>query len=221
MPSTNLAIPLASFAAMLVATPITSAQAALDCRPVPSNLTFDVSAPEPVIDNSLPQPALQGLAGKTHHRGRTLGLYIAKIKTSVRILINSRSTTTETCRWIETVAVELRITDRTIYVIRERKPGTCPYDIVLGHERKHQAVDEAILRDHVPRLREEIEQAIAHLPQPKAIPVAQGAALDKRLFAAVRGALDRGMARLERDRALRQQDVDTPAEYRRVGAGCG
>ena len=52
---------------------------------------------------------------------------------------------------------------RVIYIVRERHPGSCPYESVLAHERKHQATDEAVLVEHLPRLRRAAEDAAAAL----------------------------------------------------------
>jgi len=35
-----------------------------------------------------------------------------------------------------------------IYILRDRHPGSCPYESALAHERKHQAADEAALAEH-------------------------------------------------------------------------
>ncbi len=221
MPLVKPAIAMALSAAALTALAVAPAHAAPVCPPSQSEVVLDLSAPPPMIDNSLAQPTLQGLAGKAHHGGRTLGLYTSKLKAGLRVGIKSHDSADETCRWIEGVRVELRLTDRIIYVIRERKPGTCGYEVVLEHERKHEAVDDAVLREHIPRLRAAVERAIAGLPEPRPVPRRQGATVDKQMFAAVEKALDRAVAELQRDLARRQNAIDTPAEYQRVGAACG
>jgi hypothetical protein len=59
--------------------PILGAASAAAAQPICPTPTADVRielhVPPPVIDNTLPQPALQSLAGMQHHDGRTLGLY--------------------------------------------------------------------------------------------------------------------------------------------------
>ena len=181
------------------------------CPSPPAEVTIDVQAGQPAIDNSLPQPALQRIAGSAHHAGRTLGLYKAEFKATWRVGLRQRRDEQATCRWVESVALTLAIFDRRIYVVRERRPGTCAYDAVLAHERKHQAVDDALIREYVPRLRRVIEAAVP----PGAL------AKEQALTQPIGVAIQRELAAMSAARAARQAAVDSPHEYRRVRAACG
>jgi hypothetical protein len=188
-----------------------SAPAAAACPSPRAAVTIDVQAGDPVIDNSLPQPALQQIAGSAHHAGRTLGLYKAELKETWRVDLRQRRDASETCRWVHSVSLTLVLAERRIYVVRARRPGTCAYDAVLAHERKHQAVDDALIREFVPRLRRAIEAALP----PGA------AASEEALTQPISAAIQRELAAMSAARAARQAAVDTPHEYRRVRAACG
>lgn len=188
-----------------------SGSAIAACSSPPAEVTIDVQAGEPAIDNSLPQPALQQIAGSAHHAGHTLGLYNAKLKATWRVGLRQRRDEQGTCHWVTRVALTLALAERRIYVVRERRPGTCAYDAVLAHERKHQAVDDALIRDYVPRLRRAIEAALP----PGA------AASEQTLIQPIGAALKRELAAMSAARAARQAAVDSPHEYRRVRAACG
>jgi len=182
-------------------------------------LSVDVAAP--VIDNTLPQPALQRLAGASHHGGRTQGLYRGGIRTRWQTRIGGRQLAGLACRWIDEVTITMTAAARTIYVARERRPGTCPYDSVLKHERRHQAADDAVIAEFAPRLKRRVARAIAALPPPAPLPPGDAAAVERRLTAAVERAVHDELRALEAARRARQAAIDTPGEYRRVGAACG
>jgi hypothetical protein len=215
---------IAGLAALLLAAatlPWAPARASLACPTSKPAVAVVIEAQAPTIDNTLPQPALQKLAGKAHHGGRAQGLYRAAFKTRWRAVIGRRSDAAETCRWINRVTVEIAVSDRMIYIIRERRPGGCPYDSVLAHERKHQAADDAVLAEYRTQLQRAAERAISALPPTAPVPLARGDKEETRLTAAIAKALQHGLDAMSAARAARQAAIDTPAEYRRVRAACG
>src|SRR5216683_2229798 len=168
-----------------------------------------------------PARALQKLAGKAYHGGRTLGLYRATIRARWHTRVGQRDGHGETCRWIDSIAIDIVAPERAIFIIRERRPGTCWYDSVLAHERKHQATDDAVLAEFAPRLEHAVARAIAGLPETAPVASAEAAAAQQRLMAPVEEAVRRELDALEAERRARQALIDTPREYRRVGAACG
>jgi hypothetical protein len=191
------------------------AGAAPACPPSRPEVTVTLAIAEPSVDNTQPQPALQKLAGKGHLYGRTQGLYRADLEVGWRANVHHDAA----CRWIEAVTVTINIPARVIYIAHERPPGSCPYESVLAHERKHQAADEAVLAEHRPRIKRAAEEA-ATLP-PIAASDGPGKAVDAQLTGPIAAALKQGFAELAKARAERQAEIDTPAEYRRVHAQCG
>jgi hypothetical protein len=190
--------------------------------PAPSpEIAVTLDPPEPAIDNSLPQPALQEMAGKTHHGGRTLGLYRAELSAKWQVRLGGDASGGESCRRVERVAVELALKERVIYIVRARAPGSCGYDSVLAHERKHQAADEALLAEFRPRFAAAAAQATAALYAAAAASPAAGKALEARISAGVDAALRAVFAALGAERRRRQAEIDSPGEYRRVRAACG
>jgi hypothetical protein len=198
---------------------VAPAYAAPVCPASMPEVTVELSIAEPVIDNALPQPKLQTLAGQHHHYGRTQGLYQADLEVGWRARIRRSDAEGETCRWVDQVTVTLTMPKRMIYIVHDRRPGSCPYESVLAHERKHQATDEAVLSEHRPRLQRAVEDAAAALP--RAAGKADGETADAKLSVPIAVALQRAFAALAKARAERQAAIDTPAEYRRVRAACG
>jgi hypothetical protein len=192
---------------------------AFTCPASDPAVTVALAIPLPRIDNTLPLPALQKIASH-EHAGRTLGLYQAEIEAHWTIHFSRRRQGEEACRWIESVAVTLAMPSRVIYVIRERQPGTCAYESVLAHERKHQATDDAVIEAYRSRLTAAAADAIRAAPSAPVAP-ADADAAERRLGTLVSKALQRSFDGLKRERGARQRAVDTPAEYRRVRAACG
>jgi hypothetical protein len=174
---------------------------------------------EPALDNSLPQPALQKVAGKLHHGGRTLGLYRGEIDAHAATQLRFWQRGDELCVAIARVEARLGYRERRIWVIRERKPGTCDYEVVLGHERQHQAIDDALLGEFLPRMREAVRQAVARLPDGP-VPTDERDAALRRANAAVEAAFRSTMRDLSAERERRQNALDNPTEYRRIAAAC-
>jgi len=193
---------------------------AVPCPASRPAITVELDIAEPAIDNALPQAALQKLAGRQRLYGRTQGLYQADLEVGWRARVKSREVEGETCRWIDQVTVTLTMAKRVIHIAHERAPGGCPYESVLAHERKHQAADEAVLRDYRPRLQRAVEETAATLPRGP-MRASDGEVAEARLTQPIAEALKRGFAALAKTRAERQAEIDTPAEYRRVRAQCG
>jgi len=202
---------------LLLALPALPAQAALPCPPAPALIAVERAIDPPRIDNTLPLPAMQRVAG--HPRaGRALGLYKARLEAHWTIALSHREAGGLSCRWIDKVVVTLHMPLRVIYIIRERRPGTCAYESVLGHEREHQEIDDAVIDEYRPHLRAAAAAAIDALPAAALTGSGPGAA--ERLGAPISAALERAFDALKREREARQRAVDTPGEYRRVNAAC-
>lgn len=208
---------LAAFAASLwLSAP---AAAALECPPSYPAIEVASRTNEPEIDNTLPQLAVKRMAEDAQYRGRPLGLYRARIHADVRTLLGVRTEGDQACVRVEKVTIEFELRDRRIWIIRERQPGTCEYDVVLDHERKHQAVDDAVLHDGAERLRTAVAASVEEIPATP-VPRAELEAAQRRAAQTVTTAFRRAMREVAADRNRRQAAIDTPREYRRVGAAC-
>jgi hypothetical protein len=201
-----------------LAAPTVAAPACPAAGPV---VAVELQVPEPVIDNTLPQLTVQRLAGKMHHGGRTLGLYRTELKTEWEESFGRRDDGGETCVWIERITLRLTMPVRVIYIVRQRQPGTCPYESVLAHERRHQVTDDALLAEAVPSLRQAVAEALATLPAPRPVPVDAASNARRQLAEPVNAVVRRILAAFSATREARQAEVDTPQEYRRVRAACG
>lgn len=207
-----------ALAALLAALPRPTA--AQDCPSSKANVTLTVQLVEPSLDNSVSQPRLQAMAGEHDHAGRTMGLYRMQLQSKMEARIGTRTRAGLVCQWIDAVTVALSMSPREIFVVRERPPGTCGYDVVLDHERKHQAVDDAVFAEYKTQLRQKIERAILDLQPERPVPVGVTLAARARLSTFVRGVVTAAVDGLMTARQTRQAQVDNPSEYARLGTAC-
>jgi hypothetical protein len=210
---------LAISAAILVAASAAAAQPL--CPTQNADVRIELDVPRPAIDNTLPQPALQSLAGMHHHGGRTLGLYRTELKMSSTGRLAQHQAGEDVCVTVDRVTVRISMPLRTIYIVRARQPGTCAYESVLAHERKHQAVDDVLLAHELPQLRVEIANALAALPSRHSVAMDKAADASAKLSELTASIVKRSTSALFAALAARQAEIDNPQEYRRVRVACG
>src|SRR5260221_7842457 len=205
--------------ASLCSAEVPAAGAAGGCsRPRPTiNLSRELR--RPVLDNTLPRPALQGILpggeGTT-----TEGLYTGRLTGAVTRKTGIQGTAGDVCVRVDRIDVQITIAPRTIYIARGRRPGSCGYNVVLEHERKHEAVDDDVVIAHLPIIRQALETA-ATMAGTLVVPAYQRQEAVDRLTKAISDAFDRAITQLTAEQARRQAAVDTPQEYARVSAACG
>lgn len=209
--------------AAVAAAGIASPAAAQTCEAAKLTVAIVHGMPEPTLDNTLSQPELQALAPPARHGGRTQGLYRARIElgytAQTRITDLRREPASPVCVSLASVEVRVMLRERRIYVAREWKPGTCAYTAILDHERKHQAVDEELVRRYEPRIRQAIESAVAKAG-PLAVLAAQREEAQDRLAKAMEAAVAQVFNELSEEQKDRQADVDAGLEYARVTDSC-
>jgi hypothetical protein len=193
--------------------------AALDCRQGQPRVTLTKNIPLPKLDNTLTQPQLQAMPTNSGHRGRALGLYRGDLVSEFESRLVIERQGSDACVRLESVELRVAMPVRTIYVLRERRPGTCEYNAVLEHERKHQAVDDAVIGEHIPRL-QRLMQAAAQRVSAQRIRPGEEKAAQQRLDSELKAALNQASKTLEQERSARQLAIDTPQEYARVTAAC-
>jgi hypothetical protein len=194
--------------------------AALACGHPEPAVRVDASLPQPVLDNSKPQRAIQALA-PGYHGGRTIGLYFAEVSAKVEMQFRAAwlSRASSACVFITGVDVRFAMPTRRIYVASEFWPGTCQYGAVLAHERKHEAADDRLIREHAPRIQQAVRDAVMSL-SPLEAPANQRGAAQARLQKAVQAAFDKTWAAFQAERSEAQRQVDAGLEYARVTASC-
>ena len=91
---------------------------------------------------------------------------------------------------------------------------------MLEHERKHQAVDDDVLRRYTPWLREILARELAGLFTPKPIRARDLNASQTRFVAESDRVINGAWKSINDERERLQREVDTPEEYARVNTAC-
>ena len=199
----------------------TAEAATLVCAHAAPSVRVNARIPDPVLDGSQPQRAIQALASPGYHGGRTVGLYYAEMNAKLQTQFRSLSTSrvAPACVYITAVDLNIVMPARRIYVASELWEGTCPYTAVLGHERKHQAADDLVMSKHTPRLQQAIQDAVLEVG-PLEVAASGRDAAHARLQKAVKSAFDKAWAAFQAERSELQRQVDAGLEYARVTASC-
>lgn len=124
------------------------------------------------------------------------------------------------CMYVAKVNVRISI-DPKIFIAREYTPGSCHYNAVLGHEKKHVAVDKKIVNKYTNIIVKAVNNTLkqvgyAHGPYD----VAQLPALQKQISGIIENVIKQFADNMNRERQVLQQEVDTLKEYGRVDALC-
>ncbi len=205
-------------AGMLAARP---AEAAVTCPAAkPATVTVTTDLPAPLLDNSLDRRALEAVAARFHPGEHPIGLYTANLQLSHQTQFVFEPVGREVCVVLTQMALTLRFGDRKIYVLRDYPPGTCAHNAVLGHERKHQAVDEGIVQEYLPRLLRRLETALAQAKQTTSVPIGKHEEAMQRLDAIASAAVAQGFQEMQAERNRREAAVDNREEYARVARSC-
>jgi hypothetical protein len=206
----------------LLALGISRPATAASCEAKTPEVSINMPLQEPGVDSSLTQPALQQLSDQLipgRHGGHTLGLYRSRLMTSHTTKMRSVPSADLVCISIASVQIVFTMPERRINVASEWKPGTCGYTAILEHERKHQAADDQVIREHQQRFRQAIENAVAKAG-PLAVPVARRETAQDRLEKVVQAAIEREIEDLVAEQKRMQQEVDAGLEYARVQGSC-
>lgn len=212
-----------TFAILVMALPV-AARAREPCPafdPPTLTLTIENSPVREDHGRSLNQLAAMraGAAGPTGTAGwHTLGLSSALYGERMKVRVMTQGMDDRTvCAALETLTVSFGYRERVVYIAREIPRDSCTFDEVRNHEFRHVAVDDRWLSDFEPMLRDRLDAALARLRTVRQ--GSRGQAITA-FSQAIDTALRRAMQEFERERDRRQSEVDTIAEYQRIGRAC-
>jgi hypothetical protein len=173
--------------------------------------------PEPTV-TAAPMPALRTqMAEAQGPHGQHLGVTSSRVEwrteLSARYL---RQPDGSVCAVPDRIAIELVHVEHTIRIAAEIPEDGCLWREVLGHERRHVAVNRATLREAEAAVGRAVRawarQAVARAPDAEAATAA--------LQASLRRAVEPSLAAMRRARARGHARIDTPAEYDRLARVC-
>ncbi|MDX2101654.1 MAG: hypothetical protein SF002_03840 [Alphaproteobacteria bacterium] len=146
--------------------------------------------------------------GAVAHPGRTAGLWMAELFVEYQARIEVIPDRVQPCVRLTRVEGRFGFRNAKLMVARELAADACTRQAVIAHEELHAAADHAVLRDYHSRLVAAIQQIGGNFRSDQA--------LRSQLQATVTTVFEAAA----RDRAARQQAIDTAEEYARVNAKC-
>lgn len=206
--------------AILLAAPSVALAQKQRCPGAPEpEIRLDVKRPNPTVNRQRSSNELRSMAPLEGHDA-TLGLYASQIKTSMRLIYQTREQAGSTCLWVSEADIAVTYGERTIYLARELQPGTCSYEVALEHERRHARTDDDVLDAEMPRLKRAMVDAVRKIDVVGPIDSKKVNAERDALGRTLQQALDKASARLEEVRRTAQAKHDTQEAYRRDNARC-
>jgi len=176
-----------------------------------------VSDPAPKLGHDVTVAGLNALAGQGLGSGfQHLGLTLLRSEWRGEIALRATGGAGGLCAVVEHVRVTLAHAENRIFVAREIPAGTCLYEEVEGHERRHVAANARVLREAVAPARRALETWAAQAEARAASPDAAKAVLQEGL----RQAMEPVMAALNERRTEANRVVDSPEEYQRLSRSC-
>ncbi|CAO3418647.1 hypothetical protein [Azospirillum doebereinerae] len=189
----------------------------------PASLSLDIAVAPLQRNDGLAIAQLTRLPGRTpgpagSARGHVLGLTLARYGEQSQVsALFQRLPDGSYCASANKLAVSFGYQERTVFIARELPAGSCVHGEVLAHEMRHVAVDEALLREFTPLIRQRLDEAVARMAPVRSRTQQQAmAAVRRPLEQAMRGV----MQEFGRERDRRQAQVDTVEEYARIRQVC-
>lgn len=121
------------------------------------------------------------------------------------------------CAGVTSVEGSFGFSERRVFIAGELPAGTCIHREVMGHEMQHVAVDDRLLDEVMPSLRRRIADTVNRIGMVRARSLeAAKQTLRGHIDGTFKAAYDEFWGRRKRAQA----QVDTQAEYRRIGRSC-
>jgi hypothetical protein len=195
--------------------------AAAVCHSESSTYRVDVAIDLPPVrvhhDRSRAELGQLALHGPTN---RVLGVTASRLRAGTSTYYGNRPLEGEgVCFWAEQIEVTLRYEALDIYIASDYSRGSCQYNAILSHEKRHAEVARGYLDDYVQTIRSALTSLA--IPKPRSpLLVENVTGAQQKTQATIEKLLQPILARLRRDMEAAQGRIDTPAEYRRVEKQC-
>ncbi len=161
------------------------------------------------------------LGALSFHRPRARVLGLAKgslqIKTSARF--SAAPSGDGFCFWVTAVDVTLSYLTMEVYVAKEYGPRTCPYRVILEHEKEHVRAARRNLRRYAPRVRSALTSLLIPTGR-EPVAVASPEDAEREVQALSRELLEPVYEKMIESLHRSQAALDTPEQYRRVRRRC-
>ena len=186
------------------------------------NSSYDINVkiefPTPRINHTLSIAELGKLSGLGHNV-RALGLMKPDLVIETRPRAQGMPVGDKFCFWVTSFDVNLRYRRVDVYVAKEYPVGSCPYRVILAHERKHVRVSRKNLEEYAPRVRRALTSLLIPTGQDPAMVVsAQQARKEVKAISAE--LLQPVYKDMVNSLVQAQRSLDTPRAYAHVRRKC-
>lgn len=107
-----------------------------------------------------------------------------------------------------------------IHIASNFKKGSCEYNSVMEHERRHVKILNTAFKEFVPQFREKLWDVAREIPESAMLTMADGREHQSNILNYVTQNLQDYVQNLNAEIANRQQEIDTPLEYQRIKSEC-
>lgn len=123
------------------------------------------------------------------------------------------------CLWPQSAKVTLSYVPE-VFIASDYPQGRCRYEDTLHHELRHVKMDQDIVAQQVPLIREMAAKRMAGMTPPGPLPAATLAKVQAGFVGNMKAALQSYMRDLGALRAQKQATIDTRQEYLRASRAC-
>jgi hypothetical protein len=186
-------------------------------------VTIDATFEEPHYDFSQNLAAIQVIAQDHEHaipHNEAVSMGITRYRPILEVRISMMVETPpqgKACARVHQVNVKIGYQDVTVFVANEIPRNSCAFNETLGHEEKHVAVNRELLDQFTPLIKQRLE---AYLRLYAVFPVDTAAEAEPLLHDHLEGVLEEMIQQMANVNMERQQQVDSPVEYKRLADVC-
>lgn len=145
----------------------------------------------------------------------TLGITQPKFNSDGTYRTSVRKSAGGFCATVTRANIEI-VLHQTIYVASDIKQGTCAYNLVVSHERKHAKLNSTFLAKIGRVIKDALAEADLKASQGSSEAQATSAAIDQ-----MDAVIGKAVNAYVKDLLSKQAAVDTPEEYSRINKVCG
>ncbi|MDX2224227.1 MAG: hypothetical protein SFV21_15870 [Rhodospirillaceae bacterium] len=212
--------------AAVVLTVSAEAQTAAQCPPLNEQvaITFTIADPHPIYSNALTANGIMDLEQKRTgvvnlgRRGRTMGITSYTPRFQLSANSKSRPSGAGYCVYLTEVIAEYGFNTHEVFIAKEFPLDSCEYGVVLDHENQHVAINRTSLNEFAPKVKAELEQAVAAIgPIYSPTPTIGGNDVLQRVAQRIAPV----MREAQQVRSKRNAGIDTAGNYHDTSKKCG
>ncbi len=131
---------------------------------------------------------------------------------SVSVMSNGQN-----CVYLKAVSLKVKISDINVFIAREHKPGSCPFNVTRDHEDEHVNIIQSAFDSYLPQVEAKLERVAWNMRPISARSVNQAS---KKMLNQLQRAVQPIFDRMDRQMNRENAAIDTRASYLALSAQC-